>query len=158
MSDNSAVASPEGIFSGGGDEYMKEELRIKLANERSPLGIVAATPYKVNQFKDAVTSFTLIYEKERYVLELSHNEVRQRQAEAVVEKLSGMGVKVVGPVFLTQVQTKSGQVAWALDDQPMPDDRTAVSLFRGGGRQTVSAPAAQVQSPVSQDEDDDIPF
>jgi len=107
------------IFSGGGIPYVDAKMKAELCANRTPLGIVDATPCARNQFGDDEVSFIVrskVLEGD-HKLALSHNEVRERQAKAVLDRLAA-GASSIGPVFLVQVETKSGQTAWALDSEP----------------------------------------
>ena len=132
----SGNVAPGDIFAGGGLPFVNAEMKAELARTKTPLGIVGADPKATNQFGDEETAFIIRTKGEDYKLTLSHNDVRERQAKAICSLLAG-GAESVGPVYLVQVTTKSGQKAWALANEP--------------GDGTVEAQAAATS-------DDGIPF
>lgn len=147
------VAAPGDIFTGGGLPYLKSEGKERIWKQGLPLAIVKAVPKADNQFGDTETRFIVTGKAlngEEHVLALSHNEVRERQAEQVADLLA-RGSSAVGPVYLVKVKSKAGKVAWALaPDAQDPSGWDAMENPSG-------KPAASA-STASDNGDDDIPF
>lgn len=147
-----ANEAPGDIFAGGGLPFVNAETKAALATLKVPFGITGASPKSVNQFGDDETGFEITVSTKaakaagnadlagEWKITLSHNEVRERQAKAVLDRLAS-GASSIGPVYLCQVQTKSGKTAWSIATEPM--DGPAVAS---------AAPAADA------DDDDGIPY
>jgi hypothetical protein len=145
---------PGSILDGGGADFMSAAIKYELCAAGAPLAVIGASPKGSNKYGDFV-GFTVKVggggerRGEEFLIALSWNEVRERQAKAFLGLLSDANVTSVGPVYLSQIETKSGQVAWIL--QKVPHEGAVVenegSDNAGAVRPTAAVPA-----------DDDIPF
>lgn len=147
----SGNVDPGDIFAGGGIPYVDAEMKAELARNKTPLGIIDATPKATNQFGDDETSF-IVRGKSLdgdFKLALSHNEVRERQAKAVLDRIAA-GATSVGPVYLVQVKTRSNKTAWALDAEP--GDGNVEATASDGGSDFGGGAAAAAAG------DDGIPY
>jgi hypothetical protein len=146
------------IFSGGGLMFVNAAMKQALADGGVPFALVGASGKGRNQFGDDETSFVIRVSAKAAVaagdealegdfkLSLSHNEVRERQANDVVAALAAPGVTSIGPVFLAQVTTKSGKSAWVITNEPATEPSVAVS------------PTGGALEPAGKDDLDSIPF
>ena len=145
---------PGSILDGGGSDFMNAAIKAELCAAGAPLAVTGASPNSSNKFGDFVGFEVRVGNSyapragEEFLIALSWNEVRERQAKAFLGLLSDANVTSVGPVFLGQVETKSGQVAWVLQKAPYVG---AVVEQEGDGGSTAAATAAVPA-------DDDIPF
>ena len=136
--------APGDIFAGGGIPYVDAEMKAELARNKTPLGIVDATPRERNQFGDEDTVFVVRSKAlgdDDHKLALSHTDARERQAKAVLDRIAA-GATSIGPVYLRQEQFKSGKTGWVLDAEP------------GDGKVEATADFA----PAATSGDDGIPF
>jgi hypothetical protein len=146
-------ASPEGILNGAGNAFVNAAMKATLAENGVPFAVVAATAKRRNSFGDDECVFSIAVSEKAaakvaeldagmFDLCLSHNDVRERQAGDFAAALAQPGVETVGPCYLVQVTTKSGQKAWSLSTEP----------------DTSPVEQAAAQAPAADDDDDGIPY
>lgn len=154
-----ANVAPGNILEGGGADFMGKELKAELCVAGAPLAVVGASMKSSNKYGD-FCGFTIVvggqgpHRGEQYLIALKHNDVRERQAKAFLGLLSDANVTSVGPVFLSQIETKGGNVAWIL--QNSPHEGPLLNMGDGdGASDSGDATASPTGVSVA---DDDIPF
>lgn len=150
------VIPPDDTFEVGNlAPFVTPEQKHELAGKKIPFAVVNAKPKKLSQFKaqngqpQFETLFYLtgrFFDGEVHVLSMGHNEIRERQAQAVLDRLVGSPGAQIGPLYLQQIHTKGGQRAWVISSEA--GDGTVVD------DNADAAPATGGQGTA----DDDIPF
>jgi N-acetylmuramic acid 6-phosphate (MurNAc-6-P) etherase len=150
--------APGGIFDGGGLPFVMAPMKKALAENGVPFGIVGAEPCTPGYAGRDETVFTIVVsaaaakaaksedvEAGEYRLTLAHTAVRERQANDVLVALGTPGTSSIGPVYLSQVPTKSGNNAWSIASEP--SDEPVTNIGDGGGDAADGSPS-----------DDGIPY
>lgn len=137
--------------SNGGTFITKDE-KAEVFAEQTPMYVVHVEPASEGQW-GVQTIFHVKAAKwgkdETRLLAFTHNEYRQRLAEAMQQLMAATPGKPGGPIYLHKWVTKTGHEAWDIKPQPY----TGVLL----NQQAESTPAPQpVATPTISD--DDLPF
>ena len=150
------AASPEGIQeSVVGGSFLKSEQRHKLREKQTPVYVTRAE-WSVKGDFGSQTMFSLSFKADGtgdpYVLALSENDYRRKQAEAIQTKIDTVK-DCIGPYYLWFAKSASGHDIWKLETTPQADVTPAV---RTETPAPAAAPTPAPSSAVSSD--DDLPF
>lgn len=150
------AVSPEGIQEAVvGGSFLKSEQRHTLREKQTKLYITRAE-WNVKGDFGAQTMFTVSFKADGsgdpYVLALSENDYRRRQAEVLQAKIDQVK-DCIGPYYLWFAKSAGGNDIWKLETSPQQDVTPAI---RSESTPT-PAPAvvAFVTPPTT---DDDLPF
>lgn len=154
------ASSPEGIQeSVVGGSFLKSEQRHKLREKQTPVYVTRAE-WSVKGDFGLQTMFTLAFKADGsgdpYVLALSENDYRRKQAEALQTRIDAVK-DCIGPYYLWFAKSASGHDIWKLETTPQADVTPAI---RTESVTTVAAPAATpVAAPsAAPGFDTDLPF
>ena len=150
------AVSPEGIQEAVvGGSFLKSEQRHTLREKQTPLFVTRAE-WNVKGDFGAQTMFTVSFKADGsgdpYVLALSENDYRRRQAEVLQAKIDQVK-DCIGPYYLWFAKSGGGNDIWKLETSPQQDVTPAVRS------ESTPTPALVAAAPVTPPTtDDDLPF
>jgi len=144
------------VVDGDYPDIMGAAERADIAQTGAPMMVTGARTSVVTKYGESVAFDVTVggngpRRGQVWALLLKANDIRVRQAEAMIRALAMPNTDAVGPVYLAQIQTKSGQSAWVLQNDPhigavasAPEQRSEPVAVATGGSGVIA--------------DDDIPF
>ena len=154
MSNATDLSDAFSVSSGG--TFITKDEKAEVFAEQTPMYVVHVEPASEGQW-GVQTIFHVKAAKwgkdETRLLAFTHNEYRQRLAEAMQQLMAANPGKPGGPIYLWKWVTKTGHEAWDIKPQPY----TGVLLNQQPQATTPSTPA-QAAPATPTISDDDLPF